>query len=108
VDFRIFRAFQLVPQKKLEEVDEDILISDSLQPSIAPQVLSAYPLEALRDFSPYFSLDVRASFLSAGIFSFYRYREFGFDNFKMAFEDKITKGRSASGFKLHLMHQRSQ
>ena len=26
--------------------------------------------------------------------------QFGFDNFKMAFEDKIMKGRSASGFKL--------
>jgi hypothetical protein len=91
VDFRIFRAFQLVPQKKLEEVDEDILISDSLQPSIAPQVISAYPWEALRDFSPYFSLDARASFLSAGIFSFYRYREFGFDNFKYMYAHRNSR-----------------
>ncbi len=91
VDFRIFRAFQLFPQKKIREVEEKFLISDSLRPSIAPQGLSAYPWEALREFSPYLSLEQKAVFLSASLFSFYRYREFGWDPIRYLYDHRFTR-----------------
>jgi hypothetical protein len=94
VDFRIFRTHELFPEKKLIEISESEMIRDALEFRFAPQVKSAYPWNVLRDFSTYLSLENKAIFLSSGLFSFYRYREFGWDNFKTIYNHRFSRNTS--------------
>lgn len=94
VDFRIFRAFEKYPEKSLSEVDESSLISDSLNPLYSPQAKYAYPNSVLRDFYQYLSLENKSMFLSAYLFSFYRYREIAYDNLKYIYNHRYSRNTS--------------
>lgn len=94
VDFRIFRAFEIYPEKPLSTVDENLLISDSLNPTYSPQAKFAYPYSVLRDFHNYLNLENKAMFLSAYLFSFYRYREIAYDNLKYVYNHRYSRNTS--------------
>lgn len=94
VDFRIFRTHELFPEKKLKEISESEMITDALEFRYAPQVKSVYPWNVLRDFSSYISLENKAMFLSSGLFAFYRYREFEWDNLKTIYNHRFSRNTS--------------
>lgn len=94
VDFRIFRSFQIFPEKPLLEVDESVLISDSLNPIYAPQAKYSYPFRVLIDFYPYYNWETGSMFLSSSLFPFYRYREIAYDNLKHLYNHRYTRNTS--------------
>ena len=94
VDFRIFRAFELFAEKKLEEVEEKDLIKDALDPRYAPQSRFIYPGEALIDFYDYLDLESSTVLLSSTLFPFYRYREIAYDNLRYIYNHRYSRNTS--------------
>lgn len=98
IDLRLHRAYVLNPSASNEVADDRTLILDALNFGDAPQSKFAFPVEAILEFYSILPLERITTYLSASLFSFYRYREIYSQNLRNIYNHRFGRNISYHGY----------